>query len=131
MILGSWIVGLADQRTPVWALKPPLAAGSVLEPGDLIELPISADNVASYVQTDQSIDGMRLTRDMGGHEFLPQSALTGDAQSRRLVTIPVALEHGAATAARGDKVDVLVSERDASGGIRSSRVIRVRPSLPR
>lgn len=123
MILGAWIVGSADQRTTVWGLKTSMAAGSVLSADDVVELPVSVDNIETYVTSDQAIEGMRLVRDLGGSELIPVAALTEDQQARRFVTIPVGREHGAALAARGDRVDVHVSERDASGGIRSSKVI--------
>lgn len=123
MILGTWIVSSSDQRISVWSLKAPLAAGSVITSDDLLEQPISIDNVQTYVTAEESIEGMRLTRDLGANELVPASALTGAKEPSRLVTIPVGREHGAALAARGDKVDVHVSERDASGGIRSSKVV--------
>ncbi|MFZ1361382.1 MAG: SAF domain-containing protein [Candidatus Nanopelagicales bacterium] len=123
MILGAWIVGSADQRTPVWGLKSPLASGSVLTNDDLVELPISVDNIQAYVASEQSIEGMRLTRDLGANELVPAAALSDITDSSRFVTIPVGREHGAALAARGDRVDVHVSERDAAGGIRASKVI--------
>lgn len=123
MILGSWIVSSADQRTSVWALKAPLAAGSVLGTDDLVATPVNLETVGSYIGAEEPVDGMRLTRDIGGGELLPGAAVAQADQERRLVTIPVGMQHGAVTAARGDKVDVHVSQKDASGDIRASKVV--------
>lgn len=123
MVLGSWIISSADQRSEVWMLKEPLAAGSVLGADDLVATAVNLGDIGSYASTEDSLEGMRLTRDIGPHELIPQTAVSNSTLERRLVTIPVGLQHGAAAAVRGDKVDVHVSEKDAAGGIRPSKVI--------
>lgn len=100
-----------------------LAAGSVISFADLEQVPVYIDELNAYVPIDADVVGMKVTRDVGADELLPASIVSQTTQTSRLVTIPVGLEHGAASVNRGDLVDIYQSSRDAADGSQPSRLV--------
>lgn len=128
VVVGSRVVGSGADRTPVWALRGALAAGTELTADDLVAVPVAADSLEAYVVTTTDVEGRRLLRDVGAGELLPAAALAdGSAEARRLVTVPVDALHAPPALARGERVDVYVTPKD--GASIGSDAVTVLPAL--
>jgi hypothetical protein len=110
----STIIRSADQTTPYYAARGPIAPGTVLSQDDVV---IVSARVAgdAYVATSEEPWGRVVTRVVGEGELLPVAALSerDDFAGRPVAvraTLPVAASVG-----RGAVVDVYVTVEDESG----------------
>lgn len=124
VILGTFIVGSADDRVMVWSVRHDLAAGSVVNADDLAAVPVALDQAQRYVGADDSaIVGRRLARAIGRDELVAISAVGSSDADSRLITVPVEPVHAPTDLAHGDRVDVYSSPRDAATAGGSSRLV--------
>jgi hypothetical protein len=115
VVLGARLLASADDRTEVWALAAPLAAGTTVTEDDLVVVGVALDELGAYVAVGTEIEGRVLARDVGAGELLPTGALADAAvQDRRLVTVPVDPLHAPPGLARGERVDVYVTPADGA-----------------
>lgn len=115
VVLGARLLAAADDRVQVWSLAAPLAAGTTLEDGDLVAVPVALDDLAAYVGGGTEVVGRVLLRDVAAGELLPAAAVgDGDPADRRLVTVPVDPLHAPPGLARGERVDVYVTPADGA-----------------
>ena len=122
MVVGSvlgvgWLVAGADDTVGVWAVRGDLAAGSTVGADDVEIARVQLGEAdRRYLSDDVDPVGQVMVRDVASGELLPTSALlAADAVERRLVTVPVERYHVAADLRRGERVDVYVVERSATG----------------
>jgi len=117
-VLGvAWVVTTADDTVAVWALRSDLAAGATVAADDvtLTRVQLGAGPLA-YLPESADPVGQVVVRDVTSGELLASSAVRAvDAVDRRLVTVPVERYHLAADLRRGERVDVYVVERGATG----------------
>jgi len=117
-VLGvGWVVARADDTVAVWAVRADLAAGSTVGADD-VEIARVQLGAADHSYLSDAVDpvGQVMVRDVASGELLPASALlAAGAVERRLVTVPVERYHVAADLRRGERVDVYVVERGATG----------------
>ena len=117
-VLGvGWLVAGADDTVGVWAVRGDLAAGSTVGADDVEIARVQLGEAdRRYLSDDVDPVGQVMVRDVASGELLPTSALlAADAVERRLVTVPVERYHVAADLRRGERVDVYVVERSATG----------------
>lgn len=76
VVVGARVLSAADRSTLVFAVTRDLAAGSVLEAGDLERVRVRLfDNAASYVGAGEPPLGYVVVRAVGSGELLPREAL--------------------------------------------------------
>jgi hypothetical protein len=110
------VLGAADGRSRVWALRTDLAAGSTLSADDLAVVAVRLPDAATYVPEQRDVVGSVLTRDVSAGELVPSGAVAGaSAVPRRLVTVPVDRYHLPADLTRGERVDVYLVSRGPTG----------------
>jgi hypothetical protein len=118
VVLGARVLAAADDRTEVWALSAPLAAGTTVSAEDLVPARVALDAMDAYVEVGTDVVGRVLTRDVGAEELLPAAALADGADAaagdRRWVTVPVDPLHAPPGLARGERVDVYVTPADGA-----------------
>jgi SAF domain len=114
VMLGAKVVAEADDSVAVWAARADLAPGDTLDPDDVETRQVRMADPAAYVGGELPT-GYVLTRPVGSGELLPRAAvaLPGDAESRRIVTVPVERHHFPGTIAAGERVDVYVTPASA------------------
>lgn len=121
VVVGARVLSSADRSTLVYAVTKDLAAGSVLQSGDLEQVRVRLfDNAGSYVAAagDPPL-GYVVRRGVGTGELLPRDAL--DLPERdvdfREVTVPVEVGHLPPGLANDAQVDVWVTgEAPGDGG---------------
>ena len=131
MVLGARLVSSAGDRTPVWSLRVPLAAGTALQADDLVAVEVGGDaaTLAAYVPASDDVTGRRTTRDLAAGELLATAALAAPGSAtadRRLVTVAVDPLHAPPGLARGERVDVYVTPKD---GASVGSTVSVLPTL--
>lgn len=119
MVIGARLMSSAGDRTAVWSLRVPLAAGTALTSDDLVAVQVGGDpaTLAAYVPASDAVTGQRLARDLAAGELLPVSAVvpsSASAGDRRLVTVAVDPLHAPPGLARGERVDVYVTPKDGA-----------------
>lgn len=110
---GHSILARAETTVPMWVAARDLAGGSVIS-GDSLrveEVHLPPRLAASYLGTEQALEGLVVTRPVAEGELLPGSWVADTAPSQgRVVTIPVDPEHAVGGALRpGDLVDVFAT----------------------
>ena len=113
-LLGSRLLAAADARVLVWSAARDLAAGTVVQDGDLVAVPAAAPDLSAYVAASDDPAGATLARDLTAGELLAVSGVrTGPApEPRRLVTVAVEPLHAPPALEHGERVDVWVTPRD-------------------
>jgi hypothetical protein len=125
VLAGAALFAGADDTVGVWAVRDDLRAGSPLRPSDLVRREVRFSGPADadrYVSADAPVpQPAGLTRDVGGGELLPRSAL-GLGVRPRLVEVPIsaAADMVPATVRAGSVVDVWVTP-DATRAPRGAR----------
>lgn len=110
----SAIVRSADQTTPYYAARGPIAPGTVLSPDDVVIVSARVGGDA-YVASTEEPWGQVVTRVVGDGELLPAAALSDrDDFSGRPVAVRTSVPL-AASIDRGAFVDVYVTVEDQSG----------------
>ncbi len=124
VLVGALVVGGADDRVMVWSARHDLATGSVINADDLMAVPVAMDQAQRYLDsTGSQILGRRLARAVGQDELIAITAVGSGAADRRLITVPVEPVHAPTDLARGDRVDVYASPRDAATAGGASRLV--------
>src|SRR3954471_22770390 len=115
VLLGARVVTAADATVPVWSAVGDLAAGTVLDEGDLVAVPVRLDDVAGqYLATSTRPQGRVLGRAVRAGELVPRSALeepTGLVQ----LALPVQAGYVPPSLTRGQLVDVYAVADPAVG----------------
>ena len=115
MLLGARLLSSAGDRTDVWSLRVPLAAGTTLRADDLVAVPVAGAAVTAYVPASTAVVGKVLVRDAGAGELLAVTAVAeATPAARRLVTVAVDPLHSPPGLARGERVDVYVTPKDGA-----------------
>lgn len=115
VVLGGRVLASSGDRVAVWSLRESLAAGTTLHDDDVVAVPAAAGTVSAYVPQSSDVAGRTLARDVSAGELLPAAALAdAPTTDRRLVTVPVDPLHAPPGLARGERVDVYVSAKDAT-----------------
>ncbi len=120
VLLGSLVLGTSDDTVPVWAATEPLATGHVLTPGDLVVRRVrfdGSDAVGLYFRADRQLPAdLRLSRDVGAGELVPQAAVEPvAARDQRQVPVSVAPGQVPAAVRVGDLVDVYLRPSSRTG----------------
>ena len=114
----AWVIGASDDTVEVWSVSDDLPAGSPVETGSLTKVRIDVPDSVVYVSTDTAIaSGAVATRDFAAGELLTLLGVddSGTSESLRIVTLPVLRHQMPADLSVGDRVDVYLVERGASG----------------
>ena len=116
VVVGARVLSSADRSTLVYAVSKDLAAGSVLQSGDLVPVRVRLfDNADSYVAVGSAPTGYVVRRGVGGGELLPREALSlpqKDVDFRE-VTVPVEVGHLPPGLSPSSQVDVWVTPKPA------------------
>ena len=82
----------ANNKTPMWAAKSQIHSGSLLKPGDLIEVRVSLGNQSpKYFSSKAKLIGNYLKRNIDQGELIPVTAITKSWQGLTLKEIPIGL----------------------------------------
>lgn len=118
-VLGmAWAVSASDNRIEVWSVSDDLPQGSPVEPGSLVKVSIDVPDPTAYVLSDATIPpGTVAARDFAAGELLTRLGIDqpGSIEPLRIVTLPVLRHQMPADLSVGDRVDVYLVERGASG----------------
>ena len=116
MLIGAKLVSSADSRVELWTAESDLSAGTVIRATDLRLTAVGVDDPSSYVQSSVSLVGKTLRRSIGAGELIGASAVADQpGQQHRLVTIAVDALHAPPGLARGERVDVYMTQSESSG----------------
>jgi hypothetical protein len=113
VVVGAAVVDGAADTVGVYAVTRDVAAGEVLEPGDVAVVQVALPDTQRYVLSGgRPPDGQVLGRPVGEGELLAVAALLApDAiDPRRLVTLPVDRLHVPPALRAGDLVDVYATQ---------------------
>jgi hypothetical protein len=116
VVVGSKVLANADERVQVWSVTRDLGADTRLAKADLAVRSVRLDGEAvRYVSADQHLEGLVLTRPVGGGELLPVGAVArkGSGDQRRVVVEVDRISAGGLD--KGRVVDVY-AVRDAVAG---------------
>ena len=120
VLIGARVVTAADASVPVWSAAADLAAGTVLDEGDLVAVPVRLDDAAGqYLATSTRPQGRVLGRAVRAGELVPRSALektTGLVQ----LALPVQAGYVPPSLTRGQLVDVYAVAAPAVGASRKT-----------
>lgn len=116
VLVGARVVASADRTDRVWAVNADLAAGTVLDRGDLRPVRVRlVDNRGRYVPaSERSLPGRTLTRDVGRGELLPARALAARPCGSE-VSIPVTTQHAPPSIRKGVRIDVFATAEGDEG----------------
>ena len=126
VVVGARVLSAADRSTLVYAVNKDLAAGSVLQEGDLVPVRVRLfDSAERYIAAGTQVPtGYVVRRAIESGELLPLAALSRPEQDVdfRLVTVPVDPGHFPPSLEDDQQVDVWVTpegrdeQQDASPG---------------
>jgi hypothetical protein len=116
VLAGSVLLASADHRKPFWQLTRDLAAGTVLQAGDLRPVQVQLGSAAAtYVSSTTAVIGEAVTGNVSSGEFLARSELT-QPPTGVTVTVPVA-QNNAPAVAQGDRITVWVTTKTCSAAV--------------
>ncbi|UQX89692.1 SAF domain-containing protein [Jatrophihabitans telluris] len=94
VLAGASILSGADHRTPVWAVRHDLAAGTVLRSADLAVVPTQLGSSSDrYLPSSAAVVGKALAWPLRAGELLPRSGL--DARVSGIeITVPLGRDQG-------------------------------------
>lgn len=114
IVAGARLFAAADDSVEVWAVAAPMAAGDLVDSGDLTPQRLRFADVGDldrYYRTDQALpETARLSREVGTGELLARSALTGDDHSLATTAITLDALHVPPGLIPGDEVVLLAGE---------------------
>ena len=115
--VGAKVIGAAAHTSPVWVATADLAAGTVLQPGDVVAADVNLGGRGeAYVDAASDLSGSVLNRRVGAGEIIP-AAVLDDVGDARIMAIAVTPEHMAPGVGHGSIADVyLVTGRSAIVG---------------
>lgn len=123
LVVGSVIgvvalVTASDRTVGVYAAARALAPGMTVTADDVELSRVLLPSTTPYLTEDADPVGSVVVRPVAAGELLPRGAVVAAdaAPERRLVTVAVERHHLPDDLARGERVDVYVVERDATGG---------------
>lgn len=117
VVVGARVLSSADRSSAVYAVTRDLAAGSVLQAGDLEQVRVRLfDNGEGYVAAGTPPLGYVVRRGLGAGELLPRRALSppSDDVDFREVTVPVEVGHLPPGLTTSAQVDVWVTPEAAA-----------------
>ena len=112
-----WAVQAADERVAVLSLRSDVPAGSPVTEAQLEVVDVQVPDLAAYWPATEPITaGLTAARDLASGELLPKVGVeVADGGEIRVVTLPILRNQMPADLAVGDRVDVYVVARGASG----------------
>lgn len=123
LVVGSvvgvvWVVAASDDTVGVWAATGTLAPGMTVTADDVAVVRAQLSSTDPYLLAHADPVGDVVVRLVQPGELLPGTAVVGSdaAPQQRLVTVAVERHRLPDDLARGDRVDVYLVERDATGG---------------
>lgn len=118
-VLGmAWAMTATDSTVEVWAVTDDVSTGGPVDPSSLTRVRVAVPDPGLYASTDSPIPpGTVASRDFGAGELLTLLGMKapGSAEALRVVTLPVLRHQMPADLSVGDRVDVYLVERAASG----------------
>ncbi|SFO93237.1 Chaperone for flagella basal body P-ring formation [Geodermatophilus dictyosporus] len=129
VLLGARVLTAADATVPVWSVAGDLAAGTVLEAGDLVPVDVRlGDAAGAYLSTGTDPAGRTLARALRAGELLPRTALE---EPRELVQVALPVQAGYVPPGlgRGQVVDVY-GVTDPAGTATGEGVVLVVGAVP-
>ncbi|MEO8106467.1 MAG: hypothetical protein ABI720_04040 [Actinomycetes bacterium] len=114
----AWVIAASDDTVEVWSVSEDLPSGSPVETGSLTRARIDVPDPSVYLSTDVTIPpGAVAARDFSAGELLTSLGLDdgGSPESLRIVTLPVLRHQMPSDLSIGDRVDVYLVARSASG----------------
>jgi hypothetical protein len=115
VVVGARVLSAADRSTLVYSVNKDLAAGSILQGGDLTPVRVRLfDNAEQYVPVGtQPPTGYVVRRAIGNGELLPREALSTPETEVdfRLVTVAIESGHLPQQLERGQQVDIWVTPK--------------------
>lgn len=117
VVLGAKVIGSSSHTSPVWSASRDLAAGTVIDRGDLVAVEVNlGDSAAAYLDASAPLTGRVLGAAVHAGELIPADAI-GDPTAGRVVSIPVEPDRMAPGVAHGSVIDLyLTDEGSAAGG---------------
>lgn len=111
------VVNGAKDTVDLWAYRADLAPGNQVAAGDVTQVAVRVPDPEVYLGSSQSPVGGTTVRSVSAGELVSANSLAADdeASTLRLVTLPVERYHLPVDLQRGERVDVYVVERGASG----------------
>ncbi len=129
VLLGARVVTAADATVPVWSVAGDLAAGTQLDPGDLVAVDVRlGDAAGSYLSTGTDPAGRTLARAVRAGELLPRTALE-EPEELVQVALPVQAGYVPPGLVRGQVVDVY-GVTDPAGTTTGEGVVPVVAAAP-
>lgn len=123
-ITGGIFMQHATARIAVWQVDHPIAAGTVLERGDVHMAEVAGD-VAAYAKVDQQVVGRTVSRPLDAGELLPAATLSSGAASFDEVMVPAEVLHMPDGLVRGERVDVWLTTSEPPRTLRVLASVRV------
>ncbi|MCL8025691.1 hypothetical protein [Nocardioides bruguierae] len=137
VLLGARVLAAADDTVTVWAAGSTAAAGSALDPDDLIPVQVrfaDGEDLDAYWTADAALpaEGV-LLRDVGAGELLPRAAV-GEGIESGLVDVPVSVGGALlpASVRAGARVDVHLAPGTGAteAAVADARAAGWRPGTP-
>ena len=123
-VIGGLYMQRATARVAVWQVDHAIAAGTVLDAGD-VHLSEVAGDVHAYATTARRVLGRSVSRPLAAGELLPLSALHTSAEDYDDVMVPSTSLHMPDDLVRGELVDVWMSTSDPVVTVRVLESVRV------
>jgi hypothetical protein len=129
VLLGARVVTAADATAPVWSVAGDLAAGTQIDPGDLVAVDVRlGDAAGAYLSTGTDPVGRTLARAVRAGELLPRTALE-EPEELVQVALPVQAGYVPPGLVRGQVVDVY-GVTDPAGTTTGEGVVPVVAAAP-
>lgn len=114
VLAGAVVITQADHRDPVWAVTHDVAAGTILQPGDVSQVRVRlGSSTGRYLPTSKAVIGQSVKQPLRSGELLARSDV-GAAENGVTVTIPIDPQNAPKIAA-GNRVTVWLTTKSCRG----------------
>jgi hypothetical protein len=109
VIIGARVIGASSHTSPVWAAARDLAAGTVLQAGDLVAVDVNlGESTSGYLGAGSVPAGGVLSRPVGSGELLPAAAV-GSVGDGRIVAVGVTPDRMPPDVRHGSVIDLYLT----------------------
>lgn len=116
VVVGIKVVGASKQTVPMWATTTALAAGTVLQPGDVQPAEVSLGQLSGYLSAESEPPvGKVLNHAVGQGELLPATAVAAQNPGQRIVPLNVSARSMPPGVGHGSKIDLYLTVGAGSG----------------